>query len=275
MTSVGPGVINSCFRINLAYPQRFAYRCEYQVADLSDKRLVAHESETLLGSLTATVREDIYLEEIFKKLADVVIEGNVEKAKSLAEEALRLSVDPVEAIDEGLAKGVKVVGDRFENGEMFLTDLIMGGEVVKAGLEVLKVAIPKGHARITLGRILIGTVKEDIHSIGKDIVMSLLEASGFEVHDLGVDVPTEVYVEKTRELNPDLAGLSALMTITMPYQAEFIEALKKQGLRSKVKVAVGGAPTTDSWAGEIGADVWAEDAVSAVKKAKAALNIKN
>ena len=215
------------------------------------------------------------MEDIFQKLAEAVIEGNPEQARVFADEALRLGVDPLKAIDEGLSKGVRVVGDRFEKGEMFLTDLIMGGEAVKAGLEVLKAAMPKGHARIALGKILIGTVKEDIHAIGKDIVVSLLEASGFEVHDLGVEVPTEVYVEKTRELNPGLVGLSALMTITMPYQGEFIDALKTQGLRDMVKVAVGGAPTTDSWAREIGADVWAEDAVSAVKKTKVALNVKD
>jgi len=206
------------------------------------------------------------MEEVFDRLRDAVVEGDVEKARSLANEALSMGVNPLDAIELGLARGVRIIGDRFGGHEAFLTELILAGEAMKAGCEVLREAIPKKTERRVRARVVIGTVKDDIHFIGKDIVATMLEASGFEIHNLGEDVPTEAFVRKVKELRPDVLALSALMTVTMPRMKEVIDALKATGLRSKVKVFLGGAPTTQEWAREIGADGWAEDAASATRK---------
>jgi trimethylamine corrinoid protein len=174
----------------------------------------------------------------------------------------------VEALEEGLAKPLREVGNRFETGEAFITELIASAEVMEAGAEVLNREITRrGASRESAGRFLIGTVEGDIHSIGKNIVATLLNASGFEVIDLGTDVPTWTFVEKVKELEPDILGLSALMTTTMVKQKEIIEALTDTGLRSNVKVIVGGAPVTEEWVQEIGADAAGFDAGNAVQKA--------
>lgn len=217
----------------------------------------------------------VTLEEVLKKLEDAVIAGDDERAEEIAKEALRIGVDPLEAIEKGLAKGVREVGERFGRHEAFLPDLIMAGNAMKVGCDILKVAIPKGVVGKTLGKVLIGTVKDDIHSIGKDIVAIMLEASGFEVYNIGEDIPSEVFVQKVKELRPDVLGLSALMTITMPNVKEVIDALVKAGERTNVRVMVGGAPTTREWSSEIGADAWAEDAVAAVNEIRSLLGLKN
>jgi len=206
---------------------------------------------------------------IFEEMRKVIIEGDLEKAKKLAEKALEEQIDPLEAITKGFTKGIKEVGDKFGKGEAFLADLIIAAEAMKAGMAVLLPKIKESKSsRESLGKVIIGTVKGDIHSIGKDIVATLLEVEGFEVINLGEDVPTEVFVDKVKEHNPDILGLSSLLTATMPAQREVIEALKEAGLRDKVKVIIGGAPTTKEWADEIGADGWAGDAISAVRLAK-------
>lgn len=198
-----------------------------------------------------------------------MINGEVETAQRLSREALEKGIDPLQVITEGLTKGVREVGRRFGEGDAYLVDLVMAAKAMNAGMAVL---VPKmketKKARETLGKVIIGTVKGDIHSIGKDIVASLLEVEGFQVTNLGVDVPVESFVEKTREEKPDIVGLSALVTSTMPVQKEIVDALKKEGLRSKVKVIIGGAPTTELWAKQIGADGWAGDAVKAVELVK-------
>jgi corrinoid protein of di/trimethylamine methyltransferase len=204
-----------------------------------------------------------------KSLQDAVINGEVETAQRLSREALEKGIDPLHVITEGLTKGVREVGRRFGEGDAYLVDLVMAAKAMNAGMAVL---VPKmketKKARETLGKVIIGTVKGDIHSIGKDIVASLLEVEGFQVTNLGVDVPVETFVEKTREEKPDIVGLSALVTSTMPVQKEIVDALKKEGLRSKVKVIIGGAPTTELWAKQIGADGWTGDAVKAVELVK-------
>jgi corrinoid protein of di/trimethylamine methyltransferase len=206
---------------------------------------------------------------IIEELKKTVIEGDVEKTKELAKKALETGMDPLKAISEGMAKGAKEVGDKFGKGEAFLADLIMAGEAMKAGMSILLPEIREARKeRETLGKVIIGTVKGDIHSIGKDIVATLLEAEGFEVINMGEDVPTEKFVEAVKQHKPDILGLSSLLTATMPIQKEVIDALKKEGLKDKVKVLIGGGPTTKEWAREIGADGWAGDAVSAVKIAK-------
>jgi len=201
-----------------------------------------------------------------------VVEGDVDVASSLAGEALSSGVDPLEAIRRGLNVGIKEVGDKFGRMEIFLPELMMSGEAMKAAVNVLKSGIPK-ESIVSLGKVVIGTVEGDIHSIGKDIVVTLLEASGFEVYDLGEDVPVETFIRKVEELKPDLLGLSALMTTTIPRQREVIEQLNAENLRSSVKVVVGGAPTTPQWAEEIGADGWAENASVAVQRVRELLGV--
>lgn len=189
-------------------------------------------------------------------------------ARRLAREAIDLGIDPVEALEDGLAKALREVGDRFGSGDAFITELIAAAQAMETGAEILNEEIVRrGASRKSIGRFLIGTVEGDIHSIGKNIVTTMLRATGFEVVDLGVDVPTEVFVDKVREFKPDFLGLSALMTTTMTKQREVIDALQEAGLKQGVKVIVGGAPVTEEWVKEIGADACGLDAGIAVQVA--------
>jgi len=205
---------------------------------------------------------------IFEKLSEAVRDYDNDRARLLAEEAVEKGIDPVEALEEGLAKALREVGDRFGRGEAFITELIAAAQAMEAGAEVLNKEIARrGASRKSVGKFLIGTVEGDIHSIGKNIVTTMLRATGFEVFDLGADVSTNVFVEKVRELKPDILGLSALMTTTMTVQREVIAALSEAQLRKDVKVMVGGAPVTEEWVNEIGADSFGLDADSAVSEA--------
>ncbi|MFQ6053849.1 MAG: B12-binding domain-containing protein [Candidatus Bathyarchaeia archaeon] len=205
---------------------------------------------------------------ILEELRDAVLDYDEDRVRSLAEEAVGMGVDPVEALEDGLAKALREVGDRFGRGEAFVTELIAAAQAMEAGAAVLNEEIARrGASRRSIGRFLIGTVEGDIHSIGKNIVATMLQAAGFEVIDLGVDVPTEVFVEKVREVGPDILGLSALMTTTMTKQREVIDALREAHLRGGVKVMVGGAPVTEEWVEEIGADACGLDAGNAVNVA--------
>jgi len=207
--------------------------------------------------------------DILERLANSVLEGNSEAAKTAVADALANHVDPLEAVENGLAKGLRDVGRRFEAGEMFLMQLILSGEAMKTGLELLKPEMLKQKKQLAVsGRFLIATVEGDIHDIGKSIVAAMLTAEGFDVVDLGVDIPDKVFVEKTKELKPDILGLSALMTTTRTKQRDVIEALKRAGVRNDVKVIVGGATVTPEWAKEIGADAYGEDAIDATKKTR-------
>jgi corrinoid protein of di/trimethylamine methyltransferase len=206
---------------------------------------------------------------ILEKLSTSVIEGNGEAARSAATDALAEHLDPLEAIENGLAKGLREVGRRFEAGEMFLMQLILSGEAMKTGVEVLKPEMARLKKQLTTsGKFLIGTVEGDIHDIGKSIVAAMLTADGFDVVDLGVDIPDKVFVQKVNEIKPYILGLSALMTTTRTKQKDVIQALKQAGSRKDVKVMVGGATVTPEWAQEIGADGYGEDAIDATKKAK-------
>ena len=207
-------------------------------------------------------------ERILEKLREAVWYFDEDEVKRLSEEAVKTGLDPVEVLEEGLAKALREVGNRFGNGEAFITELIASAQVMEAGAEILNREIVKrGVTRKSVGKILIGTVEGDIHSIGKNIVKTMLTAAGFEVIDLGADVKSEEIVKKVKELKPDILGLSSLMTTTMVKQKEVINELKKAGLRENVKVIVGGAPVTEAWVKEIGADACGLDASSAVKKA--------
>jgi corrinoid protein of di/trimethylamine methyltransferase len=213
-------------------------------------------------------------EELFKKMAQAVIDGEAEDAEALAQQALDEGVDPLEAINKGFTAGMDVVGELYSTGEYFLPDLIMGGEAMKAALAVLEPALKAaGQAREVLGKVVLGTVKGDIHEIGKSLVGSMLSANGFEVYDLGIDVESEAFVAKAREYDADIVALSALLTTTMLHQRDVIEHLSEAGLRDRVKVMVGGSPVTPDWADRIGADGFAEDAASAVVVAKRLMGV--
>ncbi|MFX0009594.1 MAG: B12-binding domain-containing protein, partial [Candidatus Hermodarchaeota archaeon] len=167
-----------------------------------------------------------------------------------------------------IGKIMKFVGDQFENEEIFLPELIGSAEVVKKTIdEVLDPAIrATGGEKQSLGKVVIGTVESDVHSIGKDLVASFLFSNGFEVYNLGVEVTAEQFISKAEEVGANVIGLSSLLTMSMDFQKQVIEELKKRGLRDKYKVIVGGAPTTGEWAQQIGADAHADDAIEAVEK---------
>ena len=207
-------------------------------------------------------------DDILNRLKEVVINYDVEGAVKTAQEVIETGFDPLKAIEEGLAAGLKVVGDRFGSGEIFLPMLMISAEAAKKALAILEPVVAKGKSRKVLGKVVIGTAEGDIHDIGKSIVAAMLTANGFEVHDMGCDVPTSEFIEKVKEVNPDVIGMSALLTTTMPRMAELIDALKKEGLREKVKVIVGGAPVSAAWAEQIGADAYGEDAMAAVDVVK-------
>ena len=205
-------------------------------------------------------------EQILSDLREAVLYFDAEEARTLAQKALDMGIDPVVALEEGLAKPLREVGDRFGTGEAFITELIAAAQAMEAGAEVLNQEITRrGATRKKVGRFLIGTVEGDIHSIGKNIVATMLNTAGFEVIDLGADVSTQTFVDNVKKHRPDILGLSALMTTTMTNQREVIEALKAAGLREGLKIIVGGAPVTEDWVKEIGADACGLDALSAVE----------
>ncbi|VUT24358.1 MAG: Methyltransferase corrinoid protein [Candidatus Methanolliviera sp. GoM_oil] len=209
-------------------------------------------------------------EEVFERVEKSILDFDGDKAVEVAKEAINSGVEPVEVIERGVRKALETVGKKYETGELFIIHLAAAGEAANRAInEVLKPEIEKKGEEIHFtGKVLIGTVAGDIHEIGKTIVSAMLLASGFEVTDLGKDVPIETFVREVKEQNPDILGMSALLSTTIPVQKDVIEALQKEGLRDKVKVMVGGAPVTQEWAEEIGADAYGVDAVDAMKKAR-------
>ncbi len=206
---------------------------------------------------------------LFTSMQQAIIDGDPEAAVELASQALAQNIDPLEAINQGFLPGMQVVGREFGAGQLFLPDVVLAAEAMKKASAVLEPEMKKrGGQRSALGRVVLGTIKGDVHEIGKSLVGTLLSANGFEVFDLGVDVPYEKFAEKAREVGANIVGVSALLTTTMTGQRSVIEALDDLGLRPQVKVMVGGAPVTRSWADEIGADGYAEDAIGAVEVAK-------
>ncbi len=207
-------------------------------------------------------------ERILKELREAVLDFDDDGARRLAAEAVSAGMDPVMVLEEGLSKALREVGDSFGRGEAFVTELIAAAQTMEAGAGVLNEEIARlGASRKSVGRFMIGTVEGDIHSIGKNIVKTMLTAAGFEVIDLGVDIKTETFVEKAREHEPAIIGLSALMTTTMVMQREVIKALIDAELKKRAKIIVGGAPVTQAWVDEIGADACGFDAGSAVQVA--------
>jgi corrinoid protein of di/trimethylamine methyltransferase len=208
-------------------------------------------------------------EELFQKMAQSILDGDTDAAVALAQQSIEQGIDPLDAITKGFVIGVNQVGESFACGNAFLPELVMAGEAMKSAVATLDPEMQRrGTARQVLGKVVLATVEGDIHEIGKSLVGTMLGASGFQVYDLGVDVPAAKIIAKVKEVDADLVGLSALLTTTMVKQKEVIDELNKLGLHKKVKVMVGGAPVTRDWVQKIEADGYSEDAIGAVGQAK-------
>jgi corrinoid protein of di/trimethylamine methyltransferase len=203
-------------------------------------------------------------EEMYAKLAKAIIDGEPDDAVALAKQALKDGLDPLACITEGLTKGIQKVGELFASGEYFLPELIIGADAMKSALDILEPALVGDQKREVVGTVVLGTVEGDLHEIGKTLVGTMLTANGFKVVDIGVDKKASDFIEAIKGSNATMVGASALLTTTMLQQENLIKALKEAGLRKQVKVMVGGAPVTESYAKQIGADGYAEDAISAV-----------
>ena len=200
-------------------------------------------------------------------LYEAVLNGKLEQAVDVTNQAIADGVEPQAIINGYMIKAMEEVGQRFQRGEAFVPNLLMAARAMKGSLDILK-PLMKGDASTTLGKVVIGTVKGDLHDIGKNLVASMLEGCGFEVINLGVDVPSDKFIAAIKENNADILCLSALLTTTMNYMKDVIEALKADGLRDQVKVMVGGAPVTAMFAEQVGADGYSEDASEAVALAR-------
>ena len=207
---------------------------------------------------------------IEEKMKNLVVDWDEDGLKELCSSLLKENQTSAEELLKIIGSIMKFIGDQFENEEIFLPDLIGSANVVKAVIdEVLDPAIRENGGEMkTLGKVVIGTVESDVHSIGKDLVASFLFSNGFEVFNLGVEVTAEEFINKAEEVNADIIGMSSLLTMSMDFQRQVIEELNKRGLREKYRVIVGGAPTSEEWAQQIGADAWADDAIEAVAMIK-------
>jgi corrinoid protein of di/trimethylamine methyltransferase len=209
---------------------------------------------------------------IFENLAEAIIDGDQNAAKENAQKAVNEGLDPLVVVDQGLSKGMEVVGALFEKGEAFLPELLMASDTFNAAMEILKPVLEANKQKMSkLGTFLLATVKGDQHNIGKDIVATVLETKGFEVVDIGIDQSTLNIIEAAQNHKADFIGLSSVMTTTMPYQKEVIDTLTEMGLREKFFVLVGGGPVNQKWADEIGADGYGDTAMDAVSVSKSLL----
>jgi corrinoid protein of di/trimethylamine methyltransferase len=207
--------------------------------------------------------------DLLTQISESIVAGDPEATATMTEQALAAGVEPLAIIDHGLTPGMKTVGEKFSCGEYFIPHMIMSAKGMKRAMLLLEPELRARHQAIkSAGTVVIGTVKGDIHEIGKSLVATMLSASGFEVHDLGVDVSTERFIDTVKATGAGLLGLSSLLTTTMVMQKKVIEALEAAGLREQVKVMVGGAPVSSRWAAEIGADGYAEDVTGAVDLAR-------
>ena len=205
-----------------------------------------------------------------KQLYDSVVSGNAKATQSITQQALADGVDPLKLVNEYMVPAMDEVGRRFEANEYFVPELLISARAMKAALEIIRPLLT-ARGDQPLGRVALGTVKGDLHDIGKNLVGSLLEGGGFEVIDLGVNVTPEKFIAAINEKNANIVAMSALLTTTMPSMKTTIDALKQAGVRDKVKVLIGGAPITQKYADEIGADGYSENAVGAVALAKKAV----
>lgn len=210
--------------------------------------------------------------EVFEKIAQNLANLDSEALQKAVEEALQSRISPQEIIREGMSKGMAIVGERYEKGDYFLSELIMAGVTMNEGMALVEPHL-KDQVTETKGKVLIGTVEGDLHDIGKNIVATMLKSAELEVHDLGADVPPKTFVEKTKELKPDIVALSALLSVTISKVKETIDALTESSLRKNVKVLIGGSCLNEKIAREVGADAFGHDAWDGVIKAKQLLSL--
>ena len=205
--------------------------------------------------------------EILQKISEELQKGNYLDVPKLIQEALNAKIAPSKILSDGLVAGMDIVGDKFRRDELFMPEVLISAKAMQAGMDLLRPKLIETGAKLA-GKIVLGTVKGDLHDIGKNLVAMLMEGAGFQVIDLGIDVPSEKFVEAAKTNKPNVLGLSALLTTTMPKMKEVIESLVEAGIRKSVMVMVGGAPVTEKFAKDIGADGYAPDAASAVEKAR-------
>ena len=205
--------------------------------------------------------------EVLQRISEELQKGNYQEVPRLVQEALQAKIPPAKILSDGLVAGMDIVGDKFRRDELFMPEVLISAKAMQAGMEILRPKLIEAGAKLA-GKIVVGTVKGDLHDIGKNLVGMLMEGAGFQVIDLGIDVPSEKFVEAVKTQKPNLLGLSALLTTTMPKMKEVMESLVEAGIRNSVKVMVGGAPVTEKFAKDIGADGYAPDAASAVEKAR-------
>jgi len=203
-----------------------------------------------------------------KKATQYIVDADEEAVEKLARDYLEDGFDPLEMIEKGLSEGIRKLGDLFDRGEVFLPHLIIASEAMTAAVKILEQAMPADQVGKKLAKVVLGTIEGDVHDIGKGIVATMLRVYGFEVIDLGRDVPIATFVEKAKEVGADVVGSSALMTTTMAGQKALEQALKDAGLRDNLITMLGGAATTEHWAAKIGANFWAESAGDTVMKLK-------
>ena len=204
-------------------------------------------------------------EEIFEDLIRAIVDLDEEEGERAATKLIEEKINPIEGVEKGLSKGMKIIGEKFNRSEIYLPEMIMAADVFSSVMETLKPHISaESLDKLKRGTVVIGTVKGDIHAIGKNIVAMLLETAGFTVYNLGVDVATSTFIGEARKVKADIIGLSSLLTTTMPSQKDVIDILKETGERDKYTILIGGAPTSQDWADEIGADGYGETAERAV-----------
>jgi len=212
---------------------------------------------------------------ILDRLMNAIIDGDNDKAHDSALQAIKAQIHPLEAVEQGLSRGMYIVGEHFESGESFLPELLMAADTFDAAMEVLQPELESQKTEVAkLGKVILGSVKGDVHSIGLNIVSTVLKINGVEVVNMGVDVPSIKFIQEAETQHADIIGLSAIMTTTMPSQREVIEMLKDMNLRDKYSVIVGGGPVTEEWANEIGSDGYGKSAVASVELVKKLLSKK-
>ena len=203
---------------------------------------------------------------LLEKLRDCITNCDTQGVQGACEDALNAGIQPYKAISNGLSKGMEIVGQKYENGEFFLAELLMAGETMKEAMKILGPHLTSGDVK-SLGTVVLGTVKGDLHDLGKSLVKMLLEAAGFQVVDLGIDVPTEQFIEAIKDKNADILAMSALLTTSMPEMQTVIRKFEAE-LRRKIKIIIGGAPITSEYGAEIGADAVGKDAIDGVNICK-------
>jgi len=204
-------------------------------------------------------------------ISEALQSGRAEKVQELVKQALNEDIIPKKILEEGLIRGMSIIGEKFKKNEVYVPEVLIAARAMHAGMDVLKPKLTETGIK-SIGKVVMGTVTGDLHDIGKNLVEMMLEGAGFEVIDLGVDVSAEKFVEAVKEHQPNIIGMSALLTTTMVNMVEVIKALDVAGLRDKVKIMVGGAPITQNYADQIGADGYSADATSATDKAKTFLS---